>query len=210
MVSQKRLRRRDATRQRIIAAATELAREEGWPGVTIRKIADRIDYSHPALYAYFKTKDDLLLALVREGLALFRRDMEAAALVLPPEEAVLALNAVLWDFPWRHPELYQVMHGLGGVAFATEDIREEGRATVAPALRVVAPLLAQHGWNAADAERLCTLHWCTIHGLVTLTMAGRFTREEGAALARQAGSTALAAWTNPPPAGRPRSPPSLR
>lgn len=200
MKEPRRDRRRDATRGRILSAATDLAREEGWPGVTMRKIADRIDYSHPALYAYFSTKEDLLLALLREGLALFRADLQAAADAAPsPEEAVLALTTALWDFPWRHPELYQVMHGLGGVAFATADVRAEGRSTVEPAAAAVAALLARRGRDPGDAERLCTLHWCTIHGLVTLTMAGRFSREEGAALARQAGQDVLAAWSSPPP-----------
>lgn len=204
MAVQKRDRRRDLTRGRILAAATELAREEGWPSVTMRKIADRIDYSHPALYAYFATKEDLLVALLREGLALYRGDMQAAADTPGSlEERALAINAVLWEFPWRHPGLYQVMHGLGGVAFVRADTRAEERATVEPAAAVVGELLARHGRDAADAERLCVLHWCTIHGLVTLTMAGRFTREEGAALAAQAGRDALAAWTASPSAAAP-------
>lgn len=200
MIEQKRHRRRDATRQRILAAATEIAADEGWPGVTMRKIADRIDYSHPALYAYFATKEDLLLALLREGLALYTAELQAAADAAPsPEEALLGLATVLWEFPWRHPELYQVMHGLGGVAFATTETRSEGRATVATAVGIVGPLLERHGRNPADAELLCTLFWCTIHGLVALTMAGRFTREEGAALAARAARDTLESWTSPPP-----------
>ena len=197
-----RRRRGAATRERILEAAVALAREDGWPGVTMRKIADQIDYSHPALYAYFATKDDLLLALLREGLALFAVELEAAAAAAPSsDEAILVLTAALWDFPWRHPELYQVMHGLGGVAFATADTRAEGRAAVAPAVAVVGPLLARHGRDPGEAERLCTLLWCTVHGLVTLTMAGRFSREEGAALAAQAGRDALVAWMATPPGG---------
>lgn len=199
MTDQKRRRRHHVTRERILSAATELAREEGWPGVTMRKIADRIDYSHPALYAYFATKEDLLLALLREGLALFQAELRAAAETAPsPEGAVRALAATLWDFPWSHPELYQVMHGLGGVAFATADTRAQGREAAAPAIAVVGPLLARHGRDAGDAEREVLLCWATIHGLVTLTMAGRFTRDEGAELARQAGRNALAAWTGRP------------
>lgn len=208
MAGQKRDRRRAATRDRILAAATELAGEEGWPNVTMRKIADRIDYSHPALYAYFASKEDLLLALLREGLTRFRGALQAAAdTATSPEEGVLALNAVLWDFPWRHPELYQVMHGLGGVAFVTADARVEERAVVEPAVVVVAALLARHGRDPEEALRLCTLQWCTIHGLVTLTMAGRFTREEGAALAHRAGRDALTAWTSPPLAAQPNTEP---
>ena len=196
--SQKRDLRREATRRLILDAATELAAAEGWPGVTMRRVADRVNYSHPALYAYFETKDDLLLALLHEGLALYTAELQAAAeAAASPEEAVLALANVLWEFPWQHQELYQVMHGLGGVAFANAETRTEGQAAVAPAVAVVGPLLAQHGRDPQDAERLCTLFWCTMHGLVSLTMAGRFTREEGAALAASAAHDALTSWTTP-------------
>lgn len=194
----KREQRREATRRLILDAATELAAAEGWPSVTMRKVADRVNYSHPALYAYFATKDDLLLALLHEGLALYTAELRAAAAAADtPEAAVLALASVLWEFPWQHPELYQVMHGLGGVAFASAETHAEGRASVAPAVAVVGPLLARHGRDPADAERLCVLLWCTMHGLVSLTMAGRFTREEGAALAASAARDALASWTSP-------------
>ena len=102
--SQKRDLRREATRRLILDAATELAAAEGWPSVTMRKVADRVNYSHPALYAYFATKDDLLLALLHEGLALFTAELQAAAdAAASPEEAVLALANVLWEFPWAAP-----------------------------------------------------------------------------------------------------------
>lgn len=208
MADPKRDRRRELTRGRILAAATDLARDEGWPGVTMRKIADRIDYTHPALYAYFPTKEALLLALLQEGLTLFQTELARAAAAPSSEEAVLALTAALWAFPWQHPELYQVMHGLGGVAFASTDARDEGRAVGAPAIAVVADLLARHGRDPATAEPLIILQWATIHGLVALTMAGRFTREEGAALAELAGRNALVAWTAPPaPVGADRAAP---
>jgi AcrR family transcriptional regulator len=196
--SQKRDLRREATRRLILDAATELAAADGWPNVTMRKVADRVNYSHPALYAYFATKDDLLLALLHEGLALYTAELQAAVdAATSPEDAVLALAQVLWEFPWQHPELYQVMHGLGGVAFANAETRAEGQAAVAPGVAAVAPLLARQGRDPQDAERLCVLFWCTMHGLVSLTMAGRFTREEGAVLAASAARDALASWTAP-------------
>jgi hypothetical protein len=137
-------------------------------------------------------------SLLHEGLSLYTAELQAAVdAAATPEDAVLALAKVLWEFPWQHQELYQVMHGLGGVAFANAETRAEGQAAVAPAVAVVAPLLAQHGRDPGDAERLCVLFWCTMHGLVSLTMAGRFTREEGAVLAAAAAQDALASWTAP-------------
>lgn len=208
MTHQTRDRRSEATREQILAAAIAIAQEEGWPAVTMRKIAGRIDYSHAALYAYFANKDDLLLALLRKGLAMYRDELESAASTAPSlEDAALAQARVLWAFPSQHPELYQVMHGLGGVAFGTADTRAEGRASVAPALAVVTQLVTRHGGTAEAAQRLCTMIWCTIHGIVTLTMAGRFTPEEGAALAELAAQDALARAIAPAaPAGEDEAP----
>jgi len=45
----------------IVKAAIEIATNEGWPNVTMRKIADKIEYSHAALYEYFPGRSAILL-----------------------------------------------------------------------------------------------------------------------------------------------------
>jgi AcrR family transcriptional regulator len=188
-------RRHDATRERILRAAVALAHEEGWSSVTMRKIADRIDYSHPALYGYFATKEELLVALLRDGLRLLRDALEVSRdETRSPEANVCAVGAALWGFAWRHPELYQVMHGLGGVAFAAADVAADGKRAGEPAVAAIAALLAERGLDPADAERKTDMLWGAVHGLVSLTMAGRFSREEGAALAAEAVRDVLAGW----------------
>lgn len=190
-----RQKRHEATRASILAAAVALAREEGWSGVTMRRIAERIDYTHAALYAYFASKDDLLLALLHEGGETFRAAMQAAAgRDAPVAEKVAALGRAQWDFAWRHPELYQVMHGLGGVAFATAEARAAGQHAGAPAVAVIAEVLRELGRDPQEAERKTALAWSTTHGLISLTMAGRFTREEGEALLAEAAQDLLLAW----------------
>ena len=97
--SQKRDLRREATRRLILDAATELAAAEGWPSVTMRKVADRVNYSHPALYAYFATKDDLLLALLLVQQQRWRWQRRTAlALVEARREAAERANQAKSDF----------------------------------------------------------------------------------------------------------------
>jgi AcrR family transcriptional regulator len=197
--SQERRRREHAAvRGRILAAAVALAHEEGWPNVTLRQIADRIEYTHPAIYRYFATKKELLRALVRHGLQLFTADLEAArASALNPRAALFALAAAHWAFAWHYPELYQVMHGLGGVAFCSANTLEDGRRAGAPAIASVEALLTHEDIEPHEVERKVVLLWSTIHGLITLTMAGRFSQAEGEALALQAVRDALVAWGVP-------------
>src|SRR5882672_7396271 len=63
----RRERERLQMRGRLLDAARRIASEEGWQAVTIRRIADRLEYSSPILYQHFSGKDALLWELVREG-----------------------------------------------------------------------------------------------------------------------------------------------
>ena len=60
-------RDRDRIRQAILTAARELFVSEGYRHVSMRKIADRIEYSPAAIYSYFPSKDDIFFALTEEG-----------------------------------------------------------------------------------------------------------------------------------------------
>jgi AcrR family transcriptional regulator len=57
------------TRSRILDTALELFSEQGFEGTTLQQIADRLDVTKAALYYHFRSKDDLLLALVTPAIA---------------------------------------------------------------------------------------------------------------------------------------------
>src|SRR5258705_11629421 len=63
--------RHERDRQRIQKAILDAARDlfikEGYQHVSMRKIADRIEYSPAAIYSYFESKDDIFFALAAEG-----------------------------------------------------------------------------------------------------------------------------------------------
>ena len=60
-------RERQAVTASILDAARDLFLAEGYQSVSIRKIAERIEYSPAAIYSYFASKDDIFLALAKEG-----------------------------------------------------------------------------------------------------------------------------------------------
>jgi len=51
---------RDDAKERIIAAAIEVAEEKGWDAVTLDAIARNVGVTIPALYNYYKNRDALL------------------------------------------------------------------------------------------------------------------------------------------------------
>src|SRR3712207_8244951 len=97
-IKERRQRQRQQLRDGILAAAREVARAEGWPAVTIRRIAARIEYSPPVIYEYFDSNEDLLLELVRMGYAGQLEAVESAAEAPDgPEEALLGMGRAWLD-----------------------------------------------------------------------------------------------------------------
>jgi len=66
-VKERQEREREATGRAILDAARDLFVAEGYQNVSIRKIAEKIEYSPAAIYSYFPSKDDIFLALAEEG-----------------------------------------------------------------------------------------------------------------------------------------------
>ena len=66
-VKERQGREREAVARSILDAARDLFVDEGYHNVSIRKIAERIEYSPAAIYSYFPSKDDIFFALAEEG-----------------------------------------------------------------------------------------------------------------------------------------------
>lgn len=191
----RRQRERAETRERILAAAIEIAHEEGWQGVTMRKIAERIEYTHAALYAYFATKEALLLALFRQGTAVLVADLDAATVAADdPDDALLAVGRAYWGFAWRHRELYAVMNGTAGLSLDHPDTIAEGRRIGDAVGATIRALIARHGATTDDLDTEITLLWAAIHGLIALALAGRLPQEAGERYLVRLAHNARTAW----------------
>lgn len=96
-------------RRAILDAARDLFVSEGYQNVSIRKIADRIEYSPAAIYGYFGSKDDIFFALAEEG---FERLWQTAASAPTFDDPVASLEARLWalyEFSKQNPEHFALM-----------------------------------------------------------------------------------------------------
>lgn len=74
-----RARRRRATTERIVAAATKLIVAEGFDGLSIHRLATALDYTPGALYRYFASKDALVAEVVVRIIDAVAADLAAAA-----------------------------------------------------------------------------------------------------------------------------------
>jgi AcrR family transcriptional regulator len=170
---QRREQERQAQRQNIVDAARQIAAVEGWQAVTIRKVADRIGYASPILYQHFENKQALLLELMRQGFALLRNCLTQAAQESEGEAQVVAAAQAYWRFAFEYPDLYQVMHGLGGVPFGTEQTPTEAREAFAALKVAVSAAINGSGVEYPDLDGEVDAFWAMLHGFVALAMAGR-------------------------------------
>jgi AcrR family transcriptional regulator len=174
---QRREREKQEIQQSILSAARQIAAEEGWQAVTTRKVAERIEYSQSTIYEYFENKEAILLALLRSGYEQLVALVQAAFISTDdPEARLLAMSEAYWDFAFRSPELYQVMHGLAGISFGRyghPDTPVEVRQSFGLAREALQQWAEAKGVERADIADLVEARRGLIHGLITLAMASR-------------------------------------
>lgn len=102
-------RDREAVRRSILDAARELFVTEGYRNVSIRKIAEKIEYSPAAIYGYFPSKDDIFYALAEEGFRLLHAGDETALRNLEPLERIKTIFWRLYEFSRQQPQYFELM-----------------------------------------------------------------------------------------------------
>src|ERR1700743_151723 len=107
------LRLKEETRINILDASLQIVKEEGWQALSMRKIADVIEYTAPIIYEYFSNKDAILVELTRKGYLILSKDLqEAKSKHRLPAKQLEAMWFAYWNYAFANKELYQVMFGL--------------------------------------------------------------------------------------------------
>src|SRR5215470_5000436 len=107
--SERRERERQELRTRILDAARELFAEHGYDAVTMRGIADRIEYSPTAIYFHFKDKEALLRELCDTDFATLARGFQKIAQIADPIERLRQIGRSYVDFALEFPNHYRLM-----------------------------------------------------------------------------------------------------
>nr|WSS65706.1 TetR/AcrR family transcriptional regulator [Streptomyces sp. NBC_01177] len=175
-VQERKQRERTERERLILATARELAEESGWDAVTTRRLAERIEYSQPVLYSHFRGKREIIGAVALQGAAELAVALRAATSAVDgPRARVTALARGYLDFAARNPAVYDALFQLdGGLAYAQEDTPE-------PLKDGFAALLETLGEVAGDGVQpglFTEVFWASLHGLATLTRAGRLLPED--------------------------------
>lgn len=153
---------------RIVAAAREIAEREGWDAVTVRRLADQIEYSQPVLYSHFQNRTAIVAAVARDGFRDIALALRNAASGANAHRSALETVAIAYlDFARRRPALYEAMFILPTeLRFAQADTPAELKAAFDALAAVVAPF-------SADVGVVTETFWAALHGLADLERSGR-------------------------------------
>ncbi|MFO1080659.1 MAG: TetR/AcrR family transcriptional regulator [Reyranellaceae bacterium] len=167
-------------REEILQAAKELFLEEGYEATTIRRIADRVGISAPALYLYFRDKEALLLALCDQTFDHLVGAVDEIDKTVPdPLEKIRRFGEAYIRFGLTHPDEYRLVFLSGNIP---ESIRNVGhraaiddpnRPGVKGAIvfgRLVSILAAAEAGGLRlnyPPDTCAELCWMGVHGLVS-------------------------------------------
>ena len=180
-IAERREREREALRTRIVEAARDIVSEKGLDALSMRAIAERIEYSPATLYLYFRDKEELVREVVREG---FRRlgefvgeQMEAAGAGADPARQHRALGRAYARFALENTAYFRVMFELP--TGARMDCAEGPAPAAGPRPpswcdmgAVVQRAIDAGVMEAESAPRAAALSWGMLHGLTSLYLSG--------------------------------------
>jgi AcrR family transcriptional regulator len=171
-VKERRARERSQVREKILDAALDFFAREGAEGMTMRALAEAIEYSPPVIYAHFRDKEAIIKELCHRQLRGLAKAFTAFG-HLNPLERLRRIGYVYADSALEHPShfrfMFLTMHAVEPVLDheARNDPETHAYAffkkTVEEA--IAADLLRP---EYADAEEVVQMCWASAHGLVAL------------------------------------------
>src|SRR5688572_14858212 len=108
-VKERKQRQKIEMKDLILQAAHDLFLTKGFDQVSIRNIADEIEYSPATIYLYFKDKNDLFLALHDMSFRAFNEFTVSVFKIRDPFKRLTALGETYIDFAINHPQYYEMM-----------------------------------------------------------------------------------------------------
>lgn len=172
--AERRAREKDELRRRILEAATALFLEQGYQSVSMRKIADRIEYAPSTIYLYFKDKMELVTSICFETFSELDSRLETILdLGLPPLETLRRSLIAYIEFGLEHPSHYIFVFCTPPAAF--NDISPDQHSHVNSMamasfnrLRVGIKACMDNGSiRTDDVETTAQSAWLFVHGVTT-------------------------------------------
>ncbi|OIN57681.1 TetR/AcrR family transcriptional regulator [Arsenicibacter rosenii] len=173
-ITERKEREKEEMRQRILDAAQKLFLENGYEKVSIRNIADAIEYSPATIYLYFKDKNELLYAVHQKGFGLMLQEFAPVSAISDPFEQLVEMGRRYIRFAVDNPELFDLMFIMAAPMEACRDDEwDEGKNAFQALVQVVQHCIDTGVFKHQDAEVASMMIWSAIHGYTALFLRKR-------------------------------------
>ena len=172
-ITERRLREKEKVRESIIATAWQMAKEEGWESLSIRKIADAIEYSIPVIYDHFENKEALLIEFVYEGFRLLTQKIrQAKEKHTEPVEEIKAMANAYWNFALKNKEYYRLMYGVGMASCDGSKCTGNTDRFDSMMMESISAVISKNKKPGVNACLKYHTLWSILHGLLSIKIMG--------------------------------------
>lgn len=167
-ITERRLREKEKTRLAILSTAWKMVKEEGWQSLSIRKIADSIEYSVPVIYDHFENKEAILAEFVREGFRLLSKKIQQAKeKETDPVDQLKTMADAYWNFALKNKEYYKLMYGVGMACCTGKKLNDkEGFDYLI--MESIKEAISKNKQTGANVCLKYHTFWSILHGLVSI------------------------------------------
>ena len=172
---ERRERERLETRRRILDAARDLFAKEGYEAVSMRRIAEAIEYSPTAIYVHFRDKQDLLLHICESDFAALGEGGADLQKVKDPVERIKQMGHAYIRFGVTHPNHYRLMFMTRTEVPPDALLCNPDRGKVDRDSYALLKLSCQEAIDQGrirpeyrDADLVAQIFWSAVHGVTSL------------------------------------------
>jgi AcrR family transcriptional regulator len=174
-IAERKKRQQQKMRRLILDSAMRLFLKEGVERITLRRIAEKIEYSPATIYLHFKNKDEILYALHSEGFEELYKQQQAVLAIRDPLKRLRRHGEIYLSFALERPEYYDLMFIMRNPA---KKIREEnsweiGLRSYEFLRKNVEECMKAGALPKADADVATLSLWAHVHGIASLIIRDR-------------------------------------
>ena len=159
-------------REKILQSAQQLFLDRGFEEISIRNIAEAIEYSPATIYLYFKDKNEIIHALHQDGFRLMNEHFQHLAQISDPFERLIQMGRAYIKFATSHARIYELLfmksEPMQHVDMCLDEEWKEGDTAFDSLLQTVSQCQSQGYFKGLDSHRLSMMIWSSIHGLCSL------------------------------------------
>lgn len=162
-------RRQTQMRRTILGHARATIAQRGITGLSIRGLADGIDYTPGALYEYFRSKEELIDAVRADCFESLNRFIVERIWSAPDAAAMLLMGGLAYiEYAGLNPQEYHLMFNMEPSQATSGEQRQIAMRSL---LEIVRLGIAQGQFEARegyDADTIAYHCWATVHGIASL------------------------------------------